>query len=356
MLCLQGYNFTIHYCPGKEIVIPDTLSIQSQDRSWLAIGYHHPSCLHNARPQRSFPASLCQWSRKIELLPTSSLLAGPRTSRRYPHPPSILATQRDPHHWGWSSPARWSNRDSSCQKGESPTSTASIPSGNNKITVACTWKFLLAQHQQGHQRSSLPVLSLHPVLEPECCSTPHTYTYAIAPMGDVYHRHLHTKRNWPPGSGWLLLEDDLSLMPSTWPEQCQQGHLTDEGDVFRAWHPQSPSLWQWPTICEYPVCQLLYILGHNTWNLKSTLPTIQWICWGMHQVHQTCTPTSQVQQCWSTSCLTSTPSYTYQHQAPISSRAVVPMPTQNNHSGQDTQQQPISPTSLWADWHMLWIC
>ena len=26
MLCLQGYDFIIHYCPGKEMVIPDTLS------------------------------------------------------------------------------------------------------------------------------------------------------------------------------------------------------------------------------------------------------------------------------------------------------------------------------------------
>ena len=26
MLCLQGYNFRIHYCPGKEMVILDTLS------------------------------------------------------------------------------------------------------------------------------------------------------------------------------------------------------------------------------------------------------------------------------------------------------------------------------------------
>ena len=26
MLHLQGYDFTIHYCPGKEMVIPDTLS------------------------------------------------------------------------------------------------------------------------------------------------------------------------------------------------------------------------------------------------------------------------------------------------------------------------------------------
>ena len=26
MLHLQGYDLTIHYCPGKEVVIPDTLS------------------------------------------------------------------------------------------------------------------------------------------------------------------------------------------------------------------------------------------------------------------------------------------------------------------------------------------
>ena len=34
----------------------------------------------------------------------------------------------------------------------------------------------------------------------------------------------------------------LVQMPSTWPEQCQQGCLTAERDVFRAWHSQSPSL------------------------------------------------------------------------------------------------------------------
>ena len=51
------------------------------------------------------------------------------------------------------------------------------------------------------------------------------------------------------------------------------------------------------------------------------------------KVCQTCTPMSQIQQCQSTSFLTSTPSYTYRHQASISSRAVVPMPTQNKHSG-----------------------
>ena len=173
--------------------------------------------------------------------------------------------------------------------------------------------------------------------KPECCSTPHTYTQTIMPMADVCHRYLHARRSWPPGIGQLLLEDDLHSTSSTWPEQCQQGCLSTERDVFRAWHPQSPLLLQWPTICKCPVCWLLYILGHITWNLKSALPTIQWICRGMHQVCQTCTPKSQIQWCWPTAHLASTLSYTHWHQASISGRAVVPMLTQNNHSGQDTQ-------------------
>ena len=45
-----------------------------------------------------------------------------------------------------------------------------------------------------------------------------------------------------PGSWQFLLEDDLCLMSFTWPEQCQQGHLTTERDILRAWHPKSPLL------------------------------------------------------------------------------------------------------------------
>ena len=41
MLCLQGYDFTIRYCPGKEMVIPDTLSCFSPRPS---IGYCYPPC------------------------------------------------------------------------------------------------------------------------------------------------------------------------------------------------------------------------------------------------------------------------------------------------------------------------
>ena len=52
----------------------------------------------------------------------------------------------------------------------------------------------------------------------------------------------------------------------------------------------------------------------------------------------------------------STLSYTHWFQASIPSRTIVPMPTQNNHSGQDMQQRPVSHTSLWADWHTLRNC
>ena len=51
MLCLQGYNLTIHYCPGKEMVIPDILSQFSPQPGPdfpLDIAIHHahimPTC------------------------------------------------------------------------------------------------------------------------------------------------------------------------------------------------------------------------------------------------------------------------------------------------------------------------
>ena len=51
MLHLQGYDLTIHYCPGKEKVIPDTLSQFSQQPGPnfpLDIAIHHahimPTC------------------------------------------------------------------------------------------------------------------------------------------------------------------------------------------------------------------------------------------------------------------------------------------------------------------------
>ena len=205
-------------------------------------------------------------------------------------------------------------------------------------------KFLLAQHQQGHRRGSPPVWSQHPVPEPECSSTPHTYTYIIMPMADVCYRYLHARRNWPPGSGWLLLKDDLSLMSSTQPEQCQQGCLTAEGDVFRAWHPQSPSLWQWPTICKWPSSLTSVYLGayhmkpqvHITHNPMDLLKHVS----SLSNTHSNEPSTAVLIPHLALLALWATPINT---KLPISSRAVVPMPTQDNHPAKICNSDPSAP-------------
>ena len=171
------------------------LLVQSLASPQPSTGYCYPSCPHNAKLQRSFPASLHQQSRNASCHQPHYYWLAWGHQESSSSPPPILATQRDPHHQGQSGPVRWSTHHSSCQKGENPASTASIPLRNNKVTVACMWKFLLAQHKQGHRRSSLPVWSLHPVPEPESCSTPHTYTHTIMPMADVCHWYLHARRS-----------------------------------------------------------------------------------------------------------------------------------------------------------------
>ena len=102
----------------------------------LDIAIHHACII--TRLQRSLPTSLCEWPRNV----SSSRPHHHRLARGHQGGPSsplsILATLRNPHHRGWPSPVRWSPHHSSCQKGENPASTASIPSRNNKVTVAHT--------------------------------------------------------------------------------------------------------------------------------------------------------------------------------------------------------------------------
>ena len=235
MLCLQGYNFTICYCPGKEMVIPDTLSwFSPHPGPDLPLDIHHPSCLHNARLQGSLPTTLRQWFRNVSShWPHHHWLArghngGPSS------PPSILATLRNPHHRGWSSPARWSTHHSSCQKGENHASTTSIPSRNNKVTVAHTWKFLLARHKQGHQRSSPPVWSQHPgsrarMLQHPSHLHPHHCIHGQMCATDIFTLE---------GIDHLVVGDFYLKMILVWhlpPGQSNANKVVSlaEGDVFR---------------------------------------------------------------------------------------------------------------------------
>ena len=45
LLCLQGYDYVLHYFPGKEMALPDTLShFKPKPGPEYCIGYCHPPC------------------------------------------------------------------------------------------------------------------------------------------------------------------------------------------------------------------------------------------------------------------------------------------------------------------------
>ena len=334
MLHLQGYDFTIHYHPGKEMVIPDTLSWFSP---WpgpdlpLDIAIHHARIMPDCK--EAFQQAFFN-DPEMRALADLIITGWPKDIKEVPLP----------LHPYWQHRETLTIKDGLVLQGEA----LMIPPAERERSL-----HQLHQFHQGITKSQLLTCgsffwpSINKAIEEAVCQCEactwfqsQNATAPLTPTPTPLHpwKMCATDIFMLEGIdhlvvGWLLLEDDLGSIPSTWPEQQQQGCLPAERDVFRAWHPWSPLLWQWPTICECPVHWFLYILGHHTQNLKSVLPTIPWICQGMHQVCQIHNPMSQIQQCQSTSCLTSTPSYTNRHQASISSRAVVPMPTQNNHSG-----------------------
>ena len=86
MLCLQGYNFTIYYCPGKEMVIPDTLS-QFSPRPGpdlpLDIAIHHARIMpdHKETFQQAFVNDPEMWA-LVDLIITG----WPEDIKEVPHP------------------------------------------------------------------------------------------------------------------------------------------------------------------------------------------------------------------------------------------------------------------------------
>ena len=84
LLCLQGYNYTIHYCPGKEMALPDTLSQFSPCPGpdiLLDIAIHC-ACLSPERKE-AFPQAFVS-NPKMHALANISSLVGLMTSRWTP--------------------------------------------------------------------------------------------------------------------------------------------------------------------------------------------------------------------------------------------------------------------------------
>ena len=358
MPCLQGYNLTIHYSSRQwNGHTRHALSIQSPARPQPSIGYCYPPCLHNARPTKKLSSKPPSVIEKCKLLPTSSLLAGPRTSRKF-LVPSVLY---------WQHRETLTIEDGLVLQGEALV----IPPAKREQVL-----HQLHQFHQGITKSQLLTCgsffwpSINKAIEEVVCQC-ETCTWFQSQNAAVPLTPTPT-----PSHPWQMCATDIFMLEGVdhlvvgnfylkmlfvWclpPGQNNTNkvilllkEMFSEHGIPKVLHsdngPQYVSA-QFTDFC------LSWGITHETSSLH--YPQSKWICQGMHQVCQTRTPISQIQQCWSTSCLTSTTSHTHWHQAPISSRAVVPMPTQNNHSSQDTQQWPISHTSPWADWYMLWNC
>ena len=86
MLCLQGYNFTVHYCPGKEMVIPDTLS---QFSPWLGTDLPLDITIHHACIMSDCKEALQQAfvnDPEMQALATLIITGWPEDIKEVPHP------------------------------------------------------------------------------------------------------------------------------------------------------------------------------------------------------------------------------------------------------------------------------
>ena len=99
LLHLQGYDYTIHYCPGKEMPLPDTLSQFSPHPGPdvpldIAIHHAHLSPERKEAFQQAFVSN-----REMHAFTNMIIIGWPDDIKVGPSPiTSILATLGDPHH------------------------------------------------------------------------------------------------------------------------------------------------------------------------------------------------------------------------------------------------------------------
>ena len=78
--------------------------------------------------------------------------------------------------------------------------------GITKTQVTCPWLCLLAWYQQGHWGSCLAMWNMHEISGPECCCTTHTNTYTFTSLADMCIRHFHIGWCGLPHPCWFLFQ------------------------------------------------------------------------------------------------------------------------------------------------------
>ena len=357
MLHLQGYDLTICYCPGKEMVIPDTISWfspQSGPELPLNITIHHARIMPDSK--EAFQQAFVN-DPEMQALADLIITGWPEDIKEVPHPlcpywqhRETLTIEDGLVLWGEAlliPPAkreRTLNQQHQFHQGITKSQLLMCGSffwpGINKAIEevvhqceACTW----FQSQNAAAPLTPTPTPLHPW---QMCATDIFTLEGIDHLvvGNFYSKMILVWR-LPPGQN--NTNKVVLLLKKMFSEHGIPEALCSENGPQYASAQFANFCMSWGITHETSSPHYPQSNGFAEACVKSIKHALQW---------------AKLQQCQSTSCLTSTLSYTHRHQTSISSRAVVPMLTQNNLSSQDMQQWPISHTHPWADWHTLWIC
>ena len=149
LLHLQVYNYILHYCPGKKMILPDTLSGFKPPSLGLRLHWILPStmlaCLKGS------PLNwLLRWMLRCMPWLTSSSLARPTTSRKsHIH---YIPTGNTVNHLLLKMDLCSMKKPSSSlhQKGKGPWYTAPVTPRQHQNTVTFLWLNFLAWYKQGH--------------------------------------------------------------------------------------------------------------------------------------------------------------------------------------------------------------
>ena len=146
LLHLQGYDYTIHYCPSKEMVLPDTFSQFSPHPGpniLLDIAIHH-ACLSPERKEAFQQAFVI--NPEMHTLTDMIITGGQMTSMWFITCYAHTGNIRRPSPSKMALSCMEKPSSSLHQKGEDATATPPVPSRNHQSPVVHGWMCLLARH------------------------------------------------------------------------------------------------------------------------------------------------------------------------------------------------------------------
>ena len=290
LLCIQGYDYTIYYHPGKEMAMPDTLSCFNPHPALdipLDIATHH--ALLSPERKESFQQAFVS-NPKMHALTDMIITSWPDNNKAVPHPLCPY----------WQHGKTLTMEDGLVLCGEAlfiPLSERErilqqlhqFHQGTTKGPVVCMWMCLLARHKQSHRRRSSAVWDLHPVPSPKCCSTPHTMPTLSYPW-QMCTTDIFTLE----GINYLICSNFYSKMILIWclpSGQSNNGQscLTAQRNVLGAQNSQSTLVWQWPSVweCTDSLSSAPLGVSHTRPQAPTThnwmdLQRCAWNLWSMH--------------------------------------------------------------------------